>query len=242
MDVQITGHIYLIENKVLKKSYIGQAWSHRKNKGKYKPFGFEGRFREHISEALCNTKKKQCRYLNNSIRLNGKDTFTVSLLHECSLNELDTMEIYYIKIMNTLYPNGYNLTPGGKGARCIKNNVEQLTTLIPQKRGGCKERSLETRAKISKSNKDIVKTDIEKIAHMKLIQEQHMSQKYKRFEKTNIDINNLDQYIYERKNFIIVKVDNIRTSFVGKYESNEILRIKAKEFLIKVVEIAMLSN
>ena len=38
MDVQITGHIYYIENTINKKGYVGQTWSHRKNRGIYKPF------------------------------------------------------------------------------------------------------------------------------------------------------------------------------------------------------------
>ena len=64
----VLGHIYVITNLITKKQYVGQTVSHRKNRNKYRPFGFEGRFKDHISEALCNTKKKQCNYLNNSIR------------------------------------------------------------------------------------------------------------------------------------------------------------------------------
>ena len=113
-DSKVIGHIYLITNTQTNKKYVGQTVSHRKNRNKYRPFGFEGRFKDHISEALCNTKKKQCNYLNNSIRQYGKEAFKVELITECSKSELDTMEEMYIKEYNTLYPNGYNLTIGGK--------------------------------------------------------------------------------------------------------------------------------
>ena len=52
----VVGHIYKITNTKDNKHYVGQAMSHRKNLGKYKPFGYEGRFRDHISEANSNTK------------------------------------------------------------------------------------------------------------------------------------------------------------------------------------------
>lgn len=81
---QVKGHIYVITNKNNGKNYVGQTLTHRLNRGKYKPFGYEGRFRDHLSEALCNTKKKQCSYLNNAIRKDGKDSFTCSLILECT--------------------------------------------------------------------------------------------------------------------------------------------------------------
>jgi hypothetical protein len=76
----VTGHIYRITNTQTNKIYIGQTLSHRKNRGKYRPFGYMGRFYDHSSEALCNTKKKQCTYLNNAIRMYGKDAFHCELL------------------------------------------------------------------------------------------------------------------------------------------------------------------
>lgn len=41
-----------------------------------------GRFYDHISEAINNTKNKQCMYLNNAIRKYGKDNFTCKLLYQ----------------------------------------------------------------------------------------------------------------------------------------------------------------
>lgn len=122
----IKGHIYKITNLKTSKIYIGQTRSHRLNKNKYRKFGFNGRFKDHISEAINNTKKNQCTYLNNSIRQYGKENFTVELLEECSISELNNKEIYYIKKLCSLYPKGYNLSIGGKtfSKSNLKNNSE----------------------------------------------------------------------------------------------------------------------
>jgi len=111
---KIYGEIYQITNNSNNKRYVGQAVSHRKNKGKYRLFGYIGRFNDHISEAVNNTKKKQCTYLNNAIRKHGKDVFTVILLERCEINSLNDREEYHITKSGTLYPDGYNLTEGGK--------------------------------------------------------------------------------------------------------------------------------
>lgn len=117
----IKSHIYFIKNKLNNKIYVGQAVSHRLNKEKYRYFGYDGRFKDHISEAISNSKKNQCTYLNNSIRKYGQDNFLVELIETCDKNESDNKEIYYIDKYNSIYPNGYNLTKGGKN---FKNNIK----------------------------------------------------------------------------------------------------------------------
>jgi group I intron endonuclease len=104
--------IYKITNLSSGKIYVGQAVSHILNHKRYRPYGFEGRFRCHISEAF-STKKNQSHYLNNSIRKNGVNDFVVELLEYCELEKADEREIYFIQFLNTLYPNGYNLKNGG---------------------------------------------------------------------------------------------------------------------------------
>lgn len=111
---KITGEIYVIKNIINNMLYVGQTVSHRKNKNKYRPFGYISRFKDHISEAINNTKKKQCTYLNNARRKYGKENFIVELVEECHTSILDDREIHYIDKHNSLYPNGYNLTTGGK--------------------------------------------------------------------------------------------------------------------------------
>jgi group I intron endonuclease len=237
---QVKGHIYVITNKNNGKKYVGQTVSHRLNRGKYKLFGYEGRFRDHLSEALCNTKKKQCSYLNNAIRKDGKDSFTCSLILECTKDELDDKEKQYIQEYNSMYPNGYNLTAGGKGAIYIKTSetVNINTLNVAGKRGGCKERTDETREKISAALKVTFNKQEMKEELMKRTQEQHMQQKITRFKNSIIDINNLNQYIRIKSakgnKYVVVKVGDTRTSFVGKMESIETLKERAIEFLRQV--------
>jgi len=104
--------IYKIINITSGKIYVGQTVSHILNHNRYRPYGHEGRFRCHISEAF-STKKNQSHYLNNAIRKYGVEDFVVELIECCELIESDEREIYYIKTLNSLYPSGYNLKNGG---------------------------------------------------------------------------------------------------------------------------------
>ena len=244
---QVIGNIYIITNTTTNKQYIGQTVSHRKNHNKYRPFGYEGRFKDHISEAICNTKKKQCNYLNNSIRQYGKEVFKVELITTCNKEELDTLEELYIKQYNTLYPNGYNLTKGGKVFRSINPDIEPTNpTNIPKKRGGCTNRSSETRAKMIKNLKIICGTPDAKKEQMLRSQKQHSIYKINKFKGIEIDLNNINQYIKvlnkkDGSKYIRVVIGEKKTTFVGKYETLEILRDKAIEF-IKSVNTATLPN
>lgn len=245
----VIGHIYIITNTKNDKCYVGQTLSHRKNRGKYRPFGYEGRFKDHISEALCNSKKKQCTYLNNAIRLYGKESFNVSLITTCSKDEIDKLEQDYIEKYNSLYPNGYNLTKGGKNFKELKTpDIEPTEPLnIPAKRGGCKERTPETRAKMSKSLKEIFGTEEMRTEQMKRTQTQHYKNKLQSFVGVEFDLDNPDKYLRIRTNknnntFIKLIVGNKQTSFVGKYEPIEELKNKAIEFMKEVNNSATLPN
>jgi group I intron endonuclease len=104
--------IYKIMNLSNNKIYVGQTVSHILNHKKYRPYGYEARFRCHISEAF-STKKNQSHYLNNAIRKYGVEDFVVELIECCEIKDADEREIHYIKELNSLYPNGYNLKLGG---------------------------------------------------------------------------------------------------------------------------------
>jgi hypothetical protein len=105
--------IYKITNRITNKVYIGQTVSHILNHKKYRRYGAIGRFKCHISEAFSN-KKKQCIYLNNSIRKYGKENFYVELIKICEIKDADKVETDMIKQYNSLFPNGYNIKNGGQ--------------------------------------------------------------------------------------------------------------------------------
>lgn len=89
--------IYKIKNKIDGKMYIGQT---RKT--------LEKRWKDHCSN------RSSCRYLKFAILNHGKENFEITQIAKCnSLEEMNHREAYYIKLFNTLAPNGYNLTTGG---------------------------------------------------------------------------------------------------------------------------------
>lgn len=92
------GYIYLIENDLNQKLYVGQA----RNPGK--------RQREHFRGS------PGCPYLKAAIDKHGSVHFDFVLLEACSSQEeLNQKEQYWIALLNTKSPNGYNLTLGGEG-------------------------------------------------------------------------------------------------------------------------------
>jgi hypothetical protein len=104
--------IYKITNLINNKIYVGQTVSHVLNHKRYRPYGYNARFRSHISEAF-STKKNQSHYLNNAIRKYGVDNFIVELIEVCETINSDERETFYINELNAIYPNGYNLKNGG---------------------------------------------------------------------------------------------------------------------------------
>jgi len=104
--------IYKITNLTNGKIYVGQAVSHILNHKRYRPYGHEGRFRCHISEAF-SKKKCQSQYLNNAIRKYGAESLECEMMEFCEIKDANDREIHYIKECNSLFPNGYNLKNGG---------------------------------------------------------------------------------------------------------------------------------
>lgn len=158
---KIKGEIYKITNTKTGMLYIGQTRTHRKNKNKYRYFGYTGRFNDHISEAINNTKKKQCKYLNNAIRLD-KDHFVVDLIETCDIKDLDDKEKMYITQFDSYYPNGYNLTRGGKTTEYVKIESNEALNINIKKRGR------EYGYKHSEDTKDKMKKSLQAInSHLK---------------------------------------------------------------------------
>lgn len=92
--------IYCIRNKINNKVYIGQSidirtrwWGHRCDLNR---------------NNHCN------RYLQNAWNKHGEDNFEFSVLEQCTLDEINDKEIFWIKQYNSTDVNfGYNLSTGG---------------------------------------------------------------------------------------------------------------------------------
>lgn len=94
--------IYKIENKVNGKVYIGQS------------VNIDTRWYNHRNEL--NGNRHHNEHLQNAWNKYGSNSFDFILIEECTLENIDEREIFWIKHFNSLNPNfGYNLTAGGQG-------------------------------------------------------------------------------------------------------------------------------
>jgi group I intron endonuclease len=97
--------IYMIRNRLTGKMYIGQTrrsltqrWSHHK----------------------CAAERNDTMYIHRAMMEHGPTKFEILALDSRArtIEELNALERYYIRLLDTLAPNGYNLTTGsGNGVR-----------------------------------------------------------------------------------------------------------------------------
>lgn len=131
----MTCGIYMIQNKVNGKIYIGQA------------VDIEKRWGEHKGNLRCN---HHCnKHLQGAWNKDGEDNFEFTIICKCDENQLNTMEEYYIfELMSYDKSIGYNKTYGGGGCRATKETKKKMSEsqkgrIIPE----------ETKKKMSESRK-----------------------------------------------------------------------------------------
>ena len=95
--------IYRITNKINGKSYIGKS----KN--------LTRRIRDHWNRSANEKSNEYNSLIHRAIRKYGNDSFVVEIICECSEEELNSKEQYYIALYNTMVPYGYNVLAGGEG-------------------------------------------------------------------------------------------------------------------------------
>ncbi len=107
--------VYLATNKVSKKQYIGQTI-----------YSLKKRIRGHF---ICAKIKNRCTYFQNALLKYGKENISWKILCYCnSIEELNEKETEMIREFNTIWPNGYNLTSGGKNnivAEIVKRKISE---------------------------------------------------------------------------------------------------------------------
>lgn len=82
--------IYKFTNKINNKSYIGQS------------INISKRIKDHFYKATCSKDVSFNSILHQTIRKYGIENFKTEVLEECTVEELDELEKYYIKNI-TLY-------------------------------------------------------------------------------------------------------------------------------------------
>jgi len=135
----VNGVVYLLTSPS-RKQYVGQTWD------------YETR--------MCAYKNKQARgqaALHAAIRKYGWENFTSVIIAQGiqTQSALDATEKAFIRLLNTIAPNGYNLMSGGGGG---KHHAETRAKLSAAQRGEKnhnfgKSPSAETRAKLSASKR-----------------------------------------------------------------------------------------
>lgn len=94
--------IYKITNDINDKVYIGMTTR-----------SIEIRWKEHI--------RHSSQLIDAAIQQFGKEHFKIEVIEECSEEEIDDKEIYWIKFYNS-YEKGYNVTLGGRDEKMIMTN------------------------------------------------------------------------------------------------------------------------
>ncbi len=133
--------VYMITNKINNKRYIGQT------------IGTEtDRFKKHINVAFGTENDNNKKYLiHTAIFKYGKENFKIKILAKCnSMEEMNHREEYYIRLLRTLSPIGYNLRPGGNNSRPSEQSKKKMSD---SHKG--KKQSKESNIKRSKASKGI---------------------------------------------------------------------------------------
>lgn len=112
--------VYLRTNVVNEKQYVGQANDFERREYEWN-----------------NTNQKYAgAYINNARDKYGLENFKTEILKECGTqDELNQWEQYYIKELNTKYPNGYNLTDGGDTSIGYRFTEEQKKKISESNKG-----------------------------------------------------------------------------------------------------------
>ena len=96
-------YIYKITNLINQKIYIGKTQK-----------SIEERWRRHWADSK--RANISNRPLYKAFNKYGENNFTIEIIEECSLDELEEREIYWIEKLGS-FKYGYNATTGGDGKR-----------------------------------------------------------------------------------------------------------------------------
>ena len=103
------GYVYLIENKINQKVYVGKTY-----------LTIQERWKEHIHEANKGTNRP----LYKAIRKYGVGSFTIIEIEHTE--NCEEREKYWIQFYNSYGKNGYNATIGGDGRPTLQFSEQEV--------------------------------------------------------------------------------------------------------------------
>lgn len=107
------GYIYIIENLLNNKKYIGKTIRNP-----------QIRWKEHIKD-----NRHKNLPLQKAFDKYGINNFSFKILEECKNEKLNEREIFYIQKYDS-YNNGYNATIGGDGGNCSSLKKEEIQQIL----------------------------------------------------------------------------------------------------------------
>lgn len=110
------GLIYIITNDINNKVYIGQTIQELKK-----------RWHRHCQKSCSVSESKMA--IKQAILKYGKEHFSIKELCQCSIEELNEKEIYYIQLYNS-YKEGYNSTIGGQSSTKPLKLISEQSDII----------------------------------------------------------------------------------------------------------------
>jgi group I intron endonuclease len=129
------GYIYLIENTLNQKKYVGQT---------------KQRLSQRVYQHFQQAKKGVETPLYHALRKYSRDTFKIVTLEETDL--LDEREQHYIELYNT-YKEGYNCDKGGQGITGFSHTEETKRKMSAAKKGKPSHRKGKTNIHSAESNR-----------------------------------------------------------------------------------------
>lgn len=173
--------IYKLTNKITGKSYIGQTIL--KNPWR--------RIRTHF---LSSPSKKRY-YINNAVIKYGKENFSWEIIDKADTQEeLDHLEIKYIREHNTLTPNGYNEKTGGRGgSKMTPEKIKEVSKKVSAALKG-KSKSEQHKKAMSESRKGFTSANRVK-ARMSYIARMKREGKFCKITSTNV--NTKEQQVFD---------------------------------------------
>lgn len=114
----MAGVIYQVTCIPTGLSYVGQATSFKTKNGTPYHYGATGRWNDHVS-----TAKTRNTPLCQAIKEHGRDKFTVTVLEEAPLEELDEREATWLARVNCVHPHGYNVATHSRNRHRETSNL-----------------------------------------------------------------------------------------------------------------------